>query len=88
MTIPGDFLELSAEVGLSLAVPQLGPMIVVEAWGGFLGKSGNSWMGSSFFMLVQQLVSQGSIGWSISWKFLWMIMMISGSYDLGTPPYE
>lgn len=25
-----DFLELSAEVGLSLAVPQLGPMIVVE----------------------------------------------------------
>ena len=28
-TIPGDFLELSAEVGLSLAVPQLG----VEAWG-------------------------------------------------------
>ena len=28
-TIPGDFLELSAEVGLSLAVPQLG----VEARG-------------------------------------------------------
>ena len=26
MTIPGDFLELSAEVGLSLAVPQLGPL--------------------------------------------------------------
>ena len=30
-TVPGDFLELSAEVGLSLAVPQLGPMIGAEA---------------------------------------------------------